>query len=167
MKELGQRLRACRERCAPGPDGRRLSLERMAELVGLKLGNESFSFQTLSNWERGQTRIPERRRLLAAIEVLREQGGLRQPEEADRLLGLAQFSPLDAHERRRLFAGAAHGSARRPGSARRHAAWFVLGEGIGLPSHELRHRLNRAAGDGSSGAPQLVLGVAGGRGGRC
>jgi transcriptional regulator with XRE-family HTH domain len=164
MNEFGDLLRECRERSFDARTRRRLSQERMAELVGLALGEPAVSPQTLSNWESGRVRILARERLLAAIQVLCECGGLVEPAVADRLLWLATFRSLDQQERQRLFPACAAQAVPEPGSRTPggpRLALFLLGEVIFEPSHALRRALGQTPGDWT-GRVARVAGVAAG-----
>lgn len=111
-KEFGQRLRFYRERridpaSSQAQNGRgRLTQARFGELVGRKLGLDSgYTGAAVSEWELGKSAIHahDRNLLLAIVAVLKGQGRLLTPREADELLMAGGYRPLDPLERAQVF----------------------------------------------------------------
>lgn len=111
-KDFGQRLRYYRERridptTSPAENDRgRLTQAHFGELVGQKLGLDSgYTGAAVSEWELGKSAVHahDRPLLLAIVAVLKEQGRLLTPSEADELLAAGGYRPLDSSERAQVF----------------------------------------------------------------
>jgi transcriptional regulator with XRE-family HTH domain len=89
----------------PGRFNRRLTQERLGELIGDELGDLGFSGSAISLWERGESRISaeDRNVLIAIVRVLHQCGGLKTSAEADQLLQAGRYMVLDDDETRGIF----------------------------------------------------------------
>src|SRR5690242_10267000 len=97
MTEFGKQLRKFRHRCNdPSSPHGSLTQEKFGELLGEKLGI-GYTGSAISDWERGKTKIhaEDRLVLIAIVQVLHEQGGIKGIEEANQLLASGNFRDLD------------------------------------------------------------------------
>ena len=104
--EFGNLLRNYRESCKdPLFPARRLSQERLGELLGAGLGTNGYSGAAVSDWERGKSRIHADSRvvLIALLKVLYENGGLETFEHANRLLEAGNYRTLNDDEAGKIF----------------------------------------------------------------
>lgn len=104
--KFGETLRAYRQACNdPDRLNRRLTQERLGELIGHELGGGGFTGAAVSDWERGESQInaADRIVLLALIKVLHTCSGLKTLAEANQLLELGNYRILDDGEARRIF----------------------------------------------------------------
>lgn len=104
--KFGEALRAFRQTSNdPHRLNRRLSQERLGELIGHELGDRGFTGAAVSDWERGESKISaeDRKVLLALIKVLHTCGGLKTLTEANGFLVLGNFRTLDENEARQIF----------------------------------------------------------------
>ncbi|MCB8954528.1 MAG: tetratricopeptide repeat protein [Ardenticatenales bacterium] len=106
MSKFGSTLRYFRQRAREIGTGRPLSQERLAHLLAERLGMDSLSGATISNWERGRYQIhkDDRATLIALIKVLYEYGGVLSVNETSQWLGVGNYRPLDAAERKDIDA---------------------------------------------------------------
>ena len=103
---FGEILRAHRQASNdPQRLNRRLSQERLGELIGHEMGDFGFSGAAVSNWERGENKISaeDRNVLLALITVLHKYGGLRTLDDANQLLEAGNYRDLDDDEKQKVF----------------------------------------------------------------
>ncbi|NWG05140.1 MAG: helix-turn-helix transcriptional regulator [Chloroflexi bacterium] len=108
MNTFGETLRAFRQTSNdPDRSQKRLSQERLGELMGRAMGDFGFSGAAVSDWERGKSRISvqDRNVLTALIQVLHQCGGIRTPAEANRLLEAGNYKALDTAEMQKIFGG--------------------------------------------------------------
>lgn len=100
MESFGELLKLCRNRCWDADRERSLTQERLAELLSIESGVESYSGSTVSNWERGlnQIRRDDRHVLVALIKVMHQGGGMQNPEAANKLLIAGNYRPLNDDE---------------------------------------------------------------------
>lgn len=108
MTPFGKTLRSYRLRCNdPLDPGRRLSQERLGELLGGELGSRGFSGAAVSDWERDKSKIHADDRLLltSLLIVLRREGGIRTVSEANELLEAGNYRTLNPAEQERVFPG--------------------------------------------------------------
>jgi hypothetical protein len=104
--EFGSLLRNYRECCKdPLFPSRKLSQERLGQLLGTELGNDGYSGAAVSDWERGKSKIHADNRLvlIALIKVLYENGGLKTTEQANQLLEARNYRPLNVDEAGKIF----------------------------------------------------------------
>ncbi len=113
MNDFGKLLRKFRQASNdPAFEGRRLSQQRLGQLLADQLGlNSIYSGAAVSDWERGHSRIraDNRRFLLSLIKVLYDCGGIQGENDANRLLLAGQYSPLSEDETRETFWESAQG----------------------------------------------------------
>lgn len=106
MDQFGSLLRYFRQNSKESefPE-RRLSQQRLGELIGQELGDRGVSGASISDWERGQNRIhsSDRLVLISLIKVLHQQNGIKTPEEANRLLEAGNYRALNTVEKRLIF----------------------------------------------------------------
>lgn len=106
MNTFGEILRAFRQ-ASNDPDRlkKRLSQERLGELIGHEMRDFGFSGAAVSDWERGKSRInaQDRSVLIALIRVLHRCSGIQTPSDADQLLEAGNYRVLDAAERQKIF----------------------------------------------------------------
>ncbi len=100
MNEFGEILRSYRTKCHDRERNRSLSQERLAELLSIESGVETYTGSTVSNWERGLNKIrrDDRHVLVGLIKVLHRGGGIATKAEANRLLHAGNYRPLDEKE---------------------------------------------------------------------
>lgn len=105
MKSFGQMLRYYRRQCHDDLRGGLLTQERLGQLLGNELGDTGYSGAAVSDWERDKSTIDKDDRLVlvSLVTLLRKQGGLTTPDQADELLLKGNYRPLDRLERRRAF----------------------------------------------------------------
>ena len=106
MIRFGEILRACRQ-ASNDPDrlNRRLTQERLGELIGQEMGDFGFTGPAISYWESQESKINARDRgvLLALIKVLHRCGGLQTLADANHLLRAGNYSELDTNEAEGIF----------------------------------------------------------------
>jgi len=103
---FGEALRAFRQASNDSQRfNRRLSQERLGELIGDEMGDLGFSGAAISYWELGESKISaeDRNVLLALITVLHKCGGLRTLDDANQLLEAGNYRALNPDETRILF----------------------------------------------------------------
>ena len=105
MSKFGDTLRTFRH-SSNDPDrlNRRLTQERLGQLIGHELGDMGFSGAAISDWERGKSEInaQDRNVLIALIKVLHYCGGLKSPAEAEYFLRSGNYRALDENEARKI-----------------------------------------------------------------
>ena len=122
MTLFGTHLREIRNRCNdPQFIGRRLSQERLGELLGRELGmHAGFSGAAVSDWERGKSKIhaDNRRVLISLLFILREAGGIKTIAEANALLEVGNYRALNPAETEKVFRNISEavGSQSQPGA---------------------------------------------------
>lgn len=107
MKSLitfGSLLRSFRNKCNDPLTGRRLSQERLGALIGEAVGTR-YSAQAVSDWERDRSQINKDHRqvLIALVQILRDFGGIRSVDEAERFLAAGNYRGLDREELHQIF----------------------------------------------------------------
>ena len=126
MNTFGILLRSYRYRShAPGYPERKLSQERLGELLGLELGG-GYSGAAVSDWERGMSKIHADQRpvLIGLLKVLKQQGGITTAEEANKLLEAGNYRALDKDEKQLVFpAGHIEPSDQPPLARARYQRW--------------------------------------------
>lgn len=106
MPKFGEALRSFRQSSNdPERLNRRLTQERLGELIGDELGDMGFSGAAISDWERGKSRInaQDRNVLVALMKILHRCDGLKTPAEADAFLNSGNYRALDEVEARIIF----------------------------------------------------------------
>lgn len=104
MNEFGEILRSYRTKCHDRERNRSLSQERLAELLSIESGVETYTGSTVSNWERGLNKIrrDDRHVLVGLIKVLHESGGIESPDAANKLLLAGNYRPFNDDELREV-----------------------------------------------------------------
>lgn len=105
---FGENLRKSRLAGRDPASQRPLSMERLGEMIGERLGTPDFpSFQIIWNWEhnKNQPDARDRNLILAIADALVEAGGLRAMEEANNLLDSGGYTLLRPDEQAKLFLG--------------------------------------------------------------
>ena len=106
MTAIGDNLRKLRQ-ASNDPDrlNKRLSQERLGELIGDEMGDQGYSGAAISYWELGESVInaQDRNALLAIIKVLHKCGGLRTLDDANQLLEAGNYSALNSDEIKTIF----------------------------------------------------------------
>lgn len=106
MTSFGEILRAYRQASNdPGRFNRRLTQERLGDLIGEEMGDLGFSGPAISYWESGESRInaQDRSVLMALIKVLYKCGGLKTLADANQLLRAGKYSELGREEVDEIF----------------------------------------------------------------
>jgi transcriptional regulator with XRE-family HTH domain len=107
MTDFGTLLRIIRNRCIdPYFPGRRLSQERLGELLGKELGMQAgFSGAAVSDWERGKSKIhaDNRRVLISLLFILRVGGGIATIADANEFLEVGNYRALNPAEIEKVF----------------------------------------------------------------
>jgi len=107
MPLFGDQLKAFRQQSADPQRGGDLTQSRLAELVSERLGTEDAPrFQTISNWERGVSRLDaytDRNVLVAILQVIATCGGLPNRATADGWLESGGYALLSAQEFQQIF----------------------------------------------------------------
>lgn len=100
METFGQTLRAYREQTSdPKRPHKPLTQERFAELLGGIVGY-SISDATISDWEKGKSRIDkdDRKTLVGIVKVLYQCQGVKKVDQADVLLQAGNYRGLNKEE---------------------------------------------------------------------
>ena len=110
-KSFGTLLRAARNKAFDHEKGKRLTQERLGELIGHQLGTMGYTGVMVSYWENDKIQIhkDDWDILVSLIKVLHECGGLPTANEANELLRAGDYRALNAEEERKIFG--ARGSA--------------------------------------------------------
>ena len=111
MTTFGETLRSFRQ-ASNDPDrlNKRLTQERLGELMGHEMGDRGFTGAAISDWERGESKInaQDRNVLVALIQILHRCGGLRGLEEANQFFETGNYRPLDTSEVQKIFGEILH-----------------------------------------------------------
>lgn len=106
MTTFGETLRSYRQ-ASNDPDrlNRRLSQERLGELIGDVMDDAGVSGAAVSYWESGESKInaEDRQVLIALIKILYRCGGLRTLMEANHFLELGNYRALNVDESQEIF----------------------------------------------------------------
>ena len=99
MNPFGTRLRQLRQ-LSLTEKGEKITQQRLGDSLGQKLGSNSFSNATVSNWENGQTSInkDDRLILLALIKIFIEFNTLKSIKECNEFLLVGNFRALNEDE---------------------------------------------------------------------
>ena len=128
MITFGEILRAYRQASNdPHRFNRRLTQERLGELIGEEMGDLGVSGAAISYWESGESKInaQDRSVLLALIKVLHRCGGLKTLVEANYLLRAGNYSELDREESENIFGEITDESnVEQPISKQNSSKWF-------------------------------------------
>lgn len=105
MSRFGELIRFYREKCIDPGLGRKLTQEKLGELIGEELGGAGYTGAAVSDWERGKSQIDKDHRatLTSLIRVLYICGGLKTPAEANALLHAGNYRSLDEIEQSQIF----------------------------------------------------------------
>lgn len=106
MKKFGEALRRFRNASNdPERENKRLSQERLGELIGRELGDYGYSGAAISEWELGKSKpnADDRRVVIALVHVLHKCGGLKTLAETDQFLKWGNFRALDEEESHGIF----------------------------------------------------------------
>jgi hypothetical protein len=89
----------------PERENKRLSQERLGELIGRELGDYGYTGAAISEWELGKSKpiADDRRVVIALVHVLHKCGGLKSPAEADQFLKWGNYRALDEEEGHGIF----------------------------------------------------------------
>jgi hypothetical protein len=101
VNNFGNALRIFRQNSNdPEIKGRRLSQERLGELLGRELGMGGYSGAAVSDWETGKSKIhaDDRPLLVNLIKILVNGGGCKTVDDANELLRLGNYRDLDESE---------------------------------------------------------------------
>jgi hypothetical protein len=106
-QDFGSLLRQYRRTATDPQRGGTLTQERLGELLGEALGGAGYSGAAISEWERNRSKIEkdQRKVLVALILMLRQYNGLTCRNEADQLLLVGNYRPLDDQEAQQIFPG--------------------------------------------------------------
>jgi len=103
---FGDNLRSFRQ-AGNDPDrlNKRLTQERLGELIGHEMDDLGFSGAAISDWERGKSKInaQDRNVLIALIRILYKCGGLQTLDKANRFLESGNYRILDTNETHAIF----------------------------------------------------------------
>ena len=106
MTAFGDTLRKFRQ-ASNDPErlNRRLSQERLGQLIGDEMGDHGYSGAAVSDWERGHSILnpQDRRVLIAIINVLHKCGGVQTLDEANQFLEAGNYRVLNPEETMGLF----------------------------------------------------------------
>jgi hypothetical protein len=106
MSTFGDLLRSFRQASNdPARLNKRLSQERLGQLIGDVMGDMGFTGAAVSDWERGESKInaADRTVLVAIVQVLHQCGGLKTLADANRLLESGNYRILDTNEELKIF----------------------------------------------------------------
>jgi hypothetical protein len=105
MDRFGELLRFYRLQSVDMELGKKLTQERLGQLLGDELGDAGYSGAAISDWERNKSQIHKDHRavLLSLIKVLFGCGGLKTRQEANAMLLAGNYRPLDEKERNSIF----------------------------------------------------------------
>ncbi|MFC1878685.1 hypothetical protein ACFLZW_02115 [Chloroflexota bacterium] len=111
MSDFGKLLRYYRERCMDLERGKRLTQERLGELILQEMGTGNTG-SAISEWERGKSQINKDHRLVltSLIKVLYKCEGLKTLDEAQALLSIGNYRQLDNAEIEQIFPGSHDGN---------------------------------------------------------
>ena len=151
MNEFGPLLRNFRQDCwDPDDSVRRLSQERLGELLGKEMGMQvGYSGAAVSDWERGKSKIhaDQRKVLVGLIRVLHDCGGIKTLADANRLLNVGNYRALNRIELESIPLEIPDSSAKGPtpkSSAIQRALSFLLEGAFLISSHELQSLISDA-----------------------
>lgn len=166
LTRFGETLRAFRQ-ASNDPDrlNRRLTQERLGQLIGQELGDFGFSGAAISYWERGESRIsPEDRTvLIALIKVLHRCSGLQTLADANQLLAAGNYSPLQRENAEEIF-GEIQGesSIEQPGPEQKTSkslGSFPLADLLSISENELRALFAKAEEGPSPSWPRVLAAI--------
>lgn len=106
MSTFGDLLRSFRQASNdPARLNKRLSQERLGQLIGDAMGDMGFTGAAVSDWERGKSKISaaDRNVLVTIVQVLHHCGGLKTLVDANRLLESGNYRILDTNEELKIF----------------------------------------------------------------
>ncbi len=164
MSEFGNLLRSFRHQCNDSENsGRRLSQERLGELLGRELNTRAgYSGAAISDWERGMSKIHADQRpvLISLLMILHRLGGLKTYIEADELLRAGNYRALEPDEKQKIFPDALIGaslenSTNQPDSRQQNSK-FPFEKEISEFNDELQRLFNEAEEGPSPSWPRVI-----------
>lgn len=151
MTKFGEVLRAFRQSSNdPERLNRRLTQERLGELIGHELGDMGYTGAAISDWELGKSKInaEDRKVLVALIKTFHRCGSLKTPGEAEELLKSGNYRGLNEEEAQKIFQDLPNvWNSEHPASEEknpRQGGLFFLAEMLSLPRNELEIVLVKA-----------------------
>jgi len=162
VTRFGAALRAFRQ-ASNDPDrlNRRLTQERLGELIGHEMGDFGFSGAAISYWEGGESKISaeDRNVLIALIKVLHRCGGLQTLVDANQFLEVGNYSALKPDEAVGIFGKPQDGSGKEqadPAGQSRPFHPFLLESLFAIFGTELAEALAKAEEGPSPAWPRKV-----------
>jgi hypothetical protein len=164
MTDFGTLLRTIRNHCTdPDSPERRLSQERLGELLGRELGMRGgFSGAAVSDWERGKSKIHADNRtvLISLLIVLCKGGGIKTTAEANELLEAGNYRSLNSAEFEKVFPEIREPADSRPQQAGfKKFATFPVEKPLFVSGEELRTSLLKAREGPEPAWPRLVVAI--------
>jgi hypothetical protein len=144
---FGEILRSFREITRdPDRHKRPLSQARLGALIGHEMGDRGVSGAAVSDWERGKSKISveDRNVLIAIIKVLYKCGGIRIPEDADRLLEAGDYRALNREEIQEIFGKIPEGPAVDQPKTSKSLTTLLLENLFAISEYELKEAFARA-----------------------
>lgn len=134
----------------PERDNKRLTQERLGQLIGEELGDLGVSGAAISEWELGKSKpsVDDRKLLIALVHVLHKCGGLQMPTEADQFLKWGNYRALDEEESHRIFPNlpdeipAEQSAPKENVSEPNRSSW--LADMLSISQNELKQILDKA-----------------------
>lgn len=137
---FGESLRSFRQ-ASNDPDrlNKRLTQERLGELIGHELGDFGFTGAAISDWERGESIInaQDRNVLIALIQVLHKCDGLQTLVEANQFLETGNYRALDANEAQKIF-GEISNETKSEETTTKSPILFLIGDFFAVSEDELQ-----------------------------
>ncbi|NOH01146.1 MAG: helix-turn-helix transcriptional regulator [Chloroflexi bacterium] len=164
MNEFGKLLRFYREQCRDPSTGKRLTQERLGDLLFDEIGVH-YSGAAVSDWERNESRInaDDWLLLLSLVKILKQYGGIKSPEDADRLLESGNYRALNPLEKADLFPGPfeADDSPAPPPVSRESPSnlQFLFKDISGVSRAEFKEILNQARSGPQPAWPRVAVTV--------
>ena len=164
MNRFGEALRRFRNASNdPERQNKRLSQERLGELIGDELGDLGVSGAAISEWELGKSQpsAADRRLLIALVRVLHKCDGLKTPAEADQFLKWGNYRAFDQEETRRIFPDLTNemhteqAASNENTSEQNNSSW--LADMLSISQDELKQILDKAREDGPEPSWPRVL----------
>ena len=159
MTTFGDVLRGFRQ-AGNDPDrlNRRLTQERLGQLIGHEMGDFGFSGAAVSDWERNKSRISadDRIVLTSLIKVLHKCGGVKNLAEANQLLEAGNYRVLNADETQLIFGYITNGMVDDEDKTFSSLTSFLIENIFGVSQTELG-RMVKGAKDGPSPSWPRIL----------
>lgn len=102
---FGSKLRFFREQSIDPDTEKRLTQQKLGELIGQILGDHGYSAAAISDWELNKSKInaDERRLLTSIVKILKDHNGIKTLDDANLLLESGNFRALNKQEMENLF----------------------------------------------------------------